>query len=93
MHRRNASRHFLTTATLVASAPLTQWVAAQTPKPAERPGIPLGLDLYMPVPAENPLMRGRVKLGRTLFFDPLFSRDQSLACSGCHERPLSATWR
>ena len=46
--------------------------------------IPLGLDLYMPVPEENPLTAGGVALGRQLFFDPRLSRDGSVSCSTCH---------
>src|SRR5437763_10520776 len=47
--------------------------------------IPLGLDLYMPVPEENPLTTEKVKLGRRLFFDRRLSRDSSIACSSCHD--------
>ena len=50
-----------------------------------RPEIPVGLDLYLPVPEDNPLRPERVALGRRLFFDPVLSRDRSLACAGCHE--------
>src|SRR3982751_6444692 len=46
--------------------------------------IPLGLDLYMPVPEDNPLTAEAIALGRELFFDPRLSRDQSLSCSSCH---------
>ena len=47
--------------------------------------IPLGLDLYMPVPADNPLTAERIELGRQLFFDPRLSRDGSLSCASCHD--------
>ena len=47
--------------------------------------IPLGLDLYMPVPDENPLTREKVELGRRLFKDRRLSRDRSIACSSCHD--------
>jgi cytochrome c peroxidase len=47
--------------------------------------IPLGLDLYMPVPAANPLTVEKIELGRRLFNDRRLSRDQSVACSTCHE--------
>ena len=50
-----------------------------------RPKIPLGLDLYLPVPEDNPLTREKVELGRKLFFDLLLSRDQTLSCAGCHD--------
>ncbi|MDA2914794.1 cytochrome-c peroxidase, partial [Acidobacteriia bacterium AH_259_A11_L15] len=61
--------------------------AAQAPEPAApwRPQIPPGLDLYMPVPEDNPLTAEKVALGRRLFFDPILSRDYSLACASCHD--------
>jgi cytochrome c peroxidase len=47
--------------------------------------IPLGLDLYMPVPEDNPLTAEKVDLGRRLFFDRRLSRDGSIACATCHD--------
>jgi cytochrome c peroxidase len=47
--------------------------------------IPLGLDLYMPVPEENPITTEKIELGRRLFFDRRLSRDGSIACSSCHD--------
>jgi len=47
--------------------------------------IPLGLDLYMPVPDENPLTREKIALGRQLFRDPRLSRTGTLACATCHD--------
>jgi cytochrome c peroxidase len=37
-----------------------------------------------PRPPENPLMTDRVELGQLLFFDPILSGPQDLACSTCH---------
>ncbi len=54
-------------------------VAARASEP------PLGLDAYMPVPAENPLTAAKIALGRKLFFDKSLSRDHSLSCATCHE--------
>jgi cytochrome c peroxidase len=51
--------------------------------------IPLGLDLYLPVPDDNPLTAERIELGRRLFFDTRLSRDRSLSCGSCH-RPERA---
>lgn len=51
--------------------------------------IPLGLDLYLPVPEHNPLTAEKIELGRQLFFDPRLSRDGSLSCASCH-RPERA---
>ena len=47
--------------------------------------IPLGLDLYLPVPEDNPLTAETIELGRRLFFDRRLSRDGSIACSSCHD--------
>ena len=57
----------------------------ETDRASDRPEIPLGLDLYLPVPEDNSLSPERVALGRTLFFDPSLSRDQRLACADCHD--------
>jgi cytochrome c peroxidase len=47
--------------------------------------IPLGLDLYMPVPEENPLGAEKIELGRRLFNDRRLSRDGSMSCASCHD--------
>ena len=45
--------------------------------------IPLGLDLYLPVPEDNPITQEKVALARQLFFDRRLSRDGSIACATC----------
>jgi len=47
--------------------------------------VPAGLDIYMPVPEENPLTREKIAIGRRLFFDRRLSRDRTLSCATCHE--------
>ena len=47
--------------------------------------LPLGLDLYRPIPEDNPVTVAKVRLGKKLFGDKLLSRDRSLACKGCHQ--------
>ena len=47
--------------------------------------IPLGLDLYMPVPEDNPITAAKIDLGRRLFNDRRLSRDGTIACSSCHD--------
>jgi len=47
--------------------------------------IPLGLDLYMPVPERNPLSAETIAMGRRLFFDRRLSRDESISCATCHD--------
>jgi cytochrome c peroxidase len=43
---------------------------------------------HFPKPAynfkKNPLSAARVQLGRTLFYDPILSRDSMISCSSCH---------
>jgi cytochrome c peroxidase len=59
--------------------------------------IPLGLDLFMPVPDDNPITADKIERGRQLFFDPRLSRDGTLSCASCHvpehgfadERPIA----
>jgi cytochrome c peroxidase len=45
--------------------------------------VPLGL-LARDVPKDNALTDERVALGRKLFFDPILSADNSVACATCH---------
>jgi cytochrome c peroxidase len=46
--------------------------------------IPLGLG-PRPVPKDSPLTEERVRLGRRLFFDPILSGDNTVACASCHD--------
>ena len=57
----------------------------ETGRASDRPQIPLRLDLYLPVPEDNPMSPETVALGRALFFDPILSHDRRLACAGCHD--------
>jgi cytochrome c peroxidase len=47
--------------------------------------VPLGLDLYVPAPPENPITRDKLALGRRLFFERRLSRDGRTACASCHQ--------
>ncbi len=40
------------------------------------------------VPADNPMTRAKVELGRHLFYDPLLSGNRSFACATCHTQAL-----
>ena len=46
--------------------------------------VPLGLDLYTPVPETNRPTPAKIQLGRQLFHDRRLSADGSLACASCH---------
>ncbi len=58
-------------------------MAAATGTPQRH--APLGLDLYMPVPEDNPMTAEKIELGRRLFNDRRLSRDGSIACASCHD--------
>ncbi|MEO8085662.1 MAG: cytochrome c peroxidase [Bacteroidota bacterium] len=35
---------------------------------------------------KNPLMPGKIALGRALFYDPILSRDSTISCNSCHSQ-------
>ncbi len=37
-----------------------------------------------PIPATNPQTEAKIKLGKTLFFDPRISRTGTISCNSCH---------
>src|SRR5262249_45339425 len=53
------------------------------PKELPLDKVPLGLGAR-PAATDNPLMPVRVSLGRRLFFDPILSHDNTVACASCH---------
>jgi cytochrome c peroxidase len=63
-------------------------LAASSPAPSQ-PALhlspPLGLDAFYPTPADNPLTRAKIALGRRLFFDTRLSVDRTRACASCHQ--------
>ncbi|MEM6319033.1 MAG: cytochrome c peroxidase [Bacteroidota bacterium] len=38
----------------------------------------------MDIPADNPLTEAGIELGRFLFYDPILSKDEKMACANCH---------
>ncbi len=49
--------------------------------------LPLGLSAgagQIIIPADNPLTRAKVELGRQLFFDKRLSADSTVSCADCH---------
>lgn len=38
----------------------------------------------MIIPADNPLTKDGIQLGRMLFFDPILSSDSTMSCASCH---------
>jgi cytochrome c peroxidase len=81
-----------------AAARITALLALHVLAACRAPGsyvvpVPLGLDLYARVPADNPITPSRVELGRRLFFDASLSADGRVSCATCHipERAFADT--
>ena len=56
-------------------------LAARSPITIEQPN---GLPSFS-VPSDNPVTKGKVELGKQLFFDRRLSADNSIACVDCHD--------
>lgn len=71
----------------VSHAPVQQvGYTAKVSLPAEQylVNLPQGLEVFLPVPENNPLTADKVELGRELFFEKRLSRDESASCATCH---------
>ncbi len=55
-----------------------------TPAPIEVPQVFLDRILPPVIPEDNPQTVEGVALGKKLFYDPILSADNTLACAGCH---------
>lgn len=56
----------------------------ESPLPGRK--LPAGLDPYEArIPADNPVTTEKVKLGKTLYFDPRLSSDDTISCASCHD--------
>ena len=47
-------------------------------------GLPLGLEPFK-VPADNPLTKAKIELGKQLYFDKRLSSDNTVSCASCHD--------
>lgn len=54
--------------------------------------FPMGFP-QVALPADNPLTKEGIALGRMLFYDPILSRDSTLSCAGCHNAEYAFTDR
>lgn len=52
--------------------------------------LPSGFPLPV-VPADNPMTKGKVELGRRLFYDTRLSKNQTQSCASCHRQELAFT--
>lgn len=66
--------------------------ALQAEDPSGLPVVPpLGLDLYLPAPPDNPITAEKLALGRRLFADERLSADGRTSCASCHQRERAFT--
>lgn len=73
----------LATLALLSTCGLGLLIAQGAPPAPFKP--PRGLHhMDVPVPADNPLTPGKIKLGEMLFFDRRLSRDRAMSCDTCH---------
>jgi len=63
------------------------YVNTPTPSPLQIPQLFQDLILDPVIPSNNPQTEEGVFLGKKLFFDPILSADNTLACAGCHGAP------
>ena len=59
--------------------------APRTDGPPGPPVPPLGLDLYLPAPSDNPITAEKLALGQRLFGEPRLSADGQTSCATCHQ--------
>ena len=45
----------------------------------------------LPVPADNPITKEKIELGRWLFYEKALSKDSSVSCASCHVQNLALT--
>lgn len=50
--------------------------------------IPLGFPTPT-IPSDNQFSEARFELGKSLFYDPILSRDSSVSCATCHDQKLA----
>jgi cytochrome c peroxidase len=51
------------------------------------PLLPMGIDAAaanITIPADNPMTKAKIELGRQLYFDPRLSSDGTISCASCH---------
>ncbi len=76
---------------LVVAMPIVPVIGVEGPGhkvfAAESVTLPTILGLEDPntyVPADNPLTKEKIELGRAIFFDKRMSKDNTIACASCH---------
>lgn len=78
----------------IATAALTSIVSAAVVAASITNSYEWGLPDWVPlpaVPADNPMTKEKVELGRFLFYDKRLSGDGTMSCASCHEQDKAFT--
>lgn len=68
-------------------AEIEEWLADPANHEELEVKLPQGLALSsanITIPADNPLTKAKIELGRQLYFDPRLSLDSTISCASCH---------
>lgn len=82
---------------LCMTAGIIFWLSSSLLSWAALPGeaeweAPLGLDEdLIVIPKDNPLTKGKIDLGKLLFFDKRLSKNNTIACGSCHMPSIGFT--
>jgi cytochrome c peroxidase len=71
----------------LTAAQIQAWLADPENHQPLQVDLPLGLasgKSSIQIPADNPLTRAKIELGRQLYFDPRLSADGTVSCASCH---------
>jgi cytochrome c peroxidase len=71
----------------LTASEIKQWLADPANHAPLEVELPQGLAAGaagVKIPADNPLTRAKIELGRQLYFDPRLSADGSVSCADCH---------
>src|SRR6056300_543665 len=67
------------------------YINTPTPSPLQIPKLFQDLILDPVIPSNNPQTEEGISLGKKLFFDPILSANNTLACASCHKTPNAFT--
>ncbi len=71
----------------LAEAEIRKWLSDQAVHETIAVELPLGLAMgkdAIQIPADNPLTRAKIELGRQLYFDRRLSKNGEVSCGDCH---------
>ena len=73
---------------LLTEAVLDAWLKNRANHKVLDVRLPAGLDAAQAnvyIPADNPMTRAKIELGRQLYFDERLSSDNTISCASCHD--------